>query len=177
MSSSDSQSDEPIVGDDPTPAPPPATAAPVAEHGALKALRVLSVLVIVAGVILLAAGTATWFVVGDELGDEKIVVSDDADRFAGDPVDGPLTAYVEADTIRKHALSASDGKTYAELDQDDPVRQTVMTASFLRASLFTSVVSFGVAAFAGGLGVLMIVIGYVLLRLSKLVANLQPGAQ
>ena len=29
------------------------------------------------------------------------------------------------------------------------MRQTVMTASFLRASLFTSVVSFGVAAFAG----------------------------
>ena len=133
-------------------------------------------LVIVAGVILLAAGAVTWFVVRDELAQEKIVVSDDADRFAGDPVDGPLTAYVEADTIQKHALSASDGKTYAELDQDDPVRQTVMTASFLRASLFTSVVSFGVAAFAAAVGVLMIVIGYVLLRLSKLVAGMQPVA-
>jgi hypothetical protein len=134
------------------------------------------VLVIVAGVILLAAGVATWFLVGDQLAQEKIVVSDDAERFAGDPVDGPLTAYVQADTIRKHALSASDGKTYAELDQDDPVRQTVMTASFLRASLFTSVVSFGVAAFAAATGVLMIVIGYVLLRLSKVVATIQPAA-
>ena len=95
--------------------------------------------------------------------------------FAGDPVDGPWTAYVQADTINKHALSSSDGKTYAQLEQDDPNRQTVMTASFLRASLFTSVVSFGVAAFAAATGVLMIVIGYVLHRLSKLVAGMQPG--
>ena len=135
----------------------------------------LSVLVMVAGLILLVAGTATWFVVRDQLAQEKIVVSDDADRFAGDPVDGPLTAYVQADTINKHALSSSDGKTYAQLEQDDPNRQTVMTASFLRASLFTSVVSFGVAAFAAATGVLMIVIGYVLHRLSKLVAGIQPG--
>ena len=173
MSSEDVPSDEPIVEDDL--APPPVAAAPPAEHGALKALRVLSVLVIVAGVILLAAGVVTWFVVGDELAQEKIVVSDDADRFAGDPVDGPFTAYVEADTIRKHALSASDGKTYAELDQDDPARQTVMTASFLRASLFTSVVSFGVAAFAAAMGVLMMIVGYVLLKLTKVVANV-PSA-
>ena len=176
MNSPEDQPNEPIVEDEPTPAPEPiAPTPPVAQPGSLKALRVLSVLVIVAGVILLAAGVVTWFVVGDELAQEKIVVSDDADRFAGEPVDGPFTAYVEADTIRKHALSASDGKTYAELDQDDPVRQTVMTASFLRASLFTSVVSFGVAAFAAATGLLMIVIGFVLLKLSKVVASLQPA--
>ena len=176
MNSPDDQLDEPIVEDDPAPAPVPIeTTAPVAAPVSLRALRVLSVLVIVAGVILLAAGVVTWFVVGDELAQEKIVVSDDAEHFAGEPVDGPFTAYVEADTIRKHALSASDGKTYAELDQDDPDRQTVMTASFLRASLFTSVVSFGVAAFAAATGVLMIVIGYVLLRLSKAVATMQPA--
>ena len=177
MTSADDQSDQPIVEEDPTPAPTPvATTAPVAAQGAPKALRVLSVLVIVAGVILLVAGTATWFIVRDQLAQEKIVVSDDADHFAGDPVDGPLTAYVQADTINKHALSASDGKTYAQLEQDDPDRQTVMTASFLRASLFTSVVSFGVSAFAAATGVLMIIIGYVLHRLSKLVASMQPAA-
>jgi hypothetical protein len=77
-------------------------------------------------------------------------LSDDAARFAGDKIDGPLTAYTEAETIERHALKASGGKTYAELGTDDPARQTVMTASFLRASLFTSVVSFGVAAMAMG---------------------------
>ena len=135
----------------------------------VKSLRVLSLLVMIAGVLLIAAGAITWFVVADQLGDEHIVVSDDADHFAGSDVQDPLTAYAQANTIKKHALEASDGKTYAQLAQDDPVRQTVMTASFLRASLFTSVVSFGVALFAVVMGVLMIIIGYVLRRLSGMV--------
>ena len=166
--------DEPASSEPATVAPAPATSPPAVPS--TKALRVLSMLVIIAGVILVVAGAVTWFVVRDQLADEKIVVSDDAERFAGDDVDGPLTAYTEAETINKHALEASGGLTYAELDQDDPVRDTVMTASFLRASLFTSVVSFGVAAFAAGMGVLMIVIGYILLRLSKLLATpVQPA--
>jgi hypothetical protein len=65
-------------------------------------------------------------------------------------VDNPWTAYAQADVINEYALEESDGLTYAQLDQDDPRRDTVMTASFLRASLFTSVVSFDVAAFAFG---------------------------
>ena len=48
---------------------------------------------------------------------------------------------------------------YAELDQEDPKRQTAMTASFLQASLFTSVVAFGLAAMAIAVGVLFILIG------------------
>ena len=137
-------------------------------HG-IKGLRVLSLLVIIAGVILIAAGAVTWFVVADQLSNEHIVVSDDASHFAGSDVQDPFTAYAQADTIRKHALEASNGKTHAQLAQDDPVRQTVMTASFLRASLFTSVVSFGVAAFAFVMGVLMVIVGYVLRRLSGIV--------
>jgi hypothetical protein len=130
-------------------------------------LRLLAILVIVGGAILSSAGAITWVVVTEQLSDEKIVVSDDADNFAGEKVDGPLTAYAEADIINEHALRETDGQTYAELDQDDPRRETVMTASFLRASLFTSVVSFGVAAFAFGLGLLLIVIGWALLRIDR----------
>lgn len=145
-------------------------------HG-VKGLRVLSLLVIIAGVILIAAGVVTWFTVADQLGNEHIVVSDDAAHFGGDKVQDPLTAYAQANTIRDHALEASDGKTYAQLAQDDPVRQTVMTASFLRASLYTSVVSFGVAAFAVVMGVLMVIVGYVLRRLSGIVGlvRLEPA--
>ena len=80
---------------------------------------------------------------------------------------GPFTAYVQADIINHHALEASDGKTYAELDQDDPVRATVMQASFLRASLFTSVVAYGVALFAAGMGVLAILFGWAIHRLAS----------
>jgi hypothetical protein len=130
-------------------------------------LRLLAFAVVLGGLILVVAGAFTWYVVRDQLSDEKITVSDDADHFGGDPVDGPLAAYAEADVINEHALEETDGLTYAQLDQDDPRRDTVMTASFLRASLFTSVVSFGVAAFAFGLGLLLLIIGWALLRIER----------
>ncbi|HEX5945074.1 MAG TPA: hypothetical protein VFY82_02305 [Acidimicrobiales bacterium] len=130
-------------------------------------LRLLAILVIIGGAIMSIAGAITWVIVTDQLSDEKIVVADDADNFAGEEVDGPFTAYAQADIINTHALETTDGQTYAQLDQEDPRRDTVMTASFLRASLFTSVVAFGVAAFAFGLGLLLIVIGIALLRVDK----------
>jgi hypothetical protein len=138
-----------------------------------KSIRILAILVIVGGAILMAAGAFTWVVVTDQLSDEKITVSDDAAHFAGQDVNGPLTAYAQANVIKKHALETSGGKTYAELPQDDPKRDTVMTASFLRASLFTSVVSYGVAFFAAGMGVLMILIGWALLGVNR---ALRPAA-
>src|SRR5262249_28781542 len=104
-------------------------------------------------------GAATYYVVHRELADENIVVSSDASHFAGKKVAGPFTAYEQAMTIKKHALEIGGGKTYAELPQDDPKRDTVMNASFLRASLFTSVVSFGVAVLVMGLGVLFVLLG------------------
>ena len=140
--------------------------------------RFASIASIVAGVILIIAGMVTWAVVQRELEDEKITVSADADAFAGDPVDGPLTAYSEAMTIKKHALDASGGQTYAQLEQGDPTRETVMTASFLRASLFTSVVAFGVAALVMGLGVLFIIVGVGLLGLDRNIAKaLAPATE
>jgi hypothetical protein len=130
-------------------------------------VRWLGIAVIVAGGIFIVAGVFTWIVVQTQLSDEEITVSDDAARFGGEPVDGPFTAYAEADAIEKHALEASGGLTYAQLDREDPTRDTVMTASFLRASLFTSVVAFGVAFMAAGLGVVLILIGVALLLLAK----------
>jgi hypothetical protein len=127
-----------------------------------KTTRVLAALVIIAGVVFVVAAIGSWMAVKAQLSAENITVSDDAGRFAGEPVDGPFTAYEEANVINKHALEATGGKTYAELDRDDPVRQTAMTASFLRASLFTSVLAFGVSAMAGGLGLVLVIIGVAL---------------
>jgi hypothetical protein len=151
-----------------------ATAASTATNHNRK-VRLLGILVIVAGVILIAAGIVTWFVVRGQLADEHIVVSDDADMFAGQEVNGPFTAYAQANAISGHALEATGGLTYAELPRDSELRETAMTASFLRASLFTSVVAFGVAAFAGGLGVVLLLIGWALMSLAKgPVAVVQP---
>ena len=87
--------------------------------------------------------------------------------FAGQDVAGPFTAYAQADVIAKHAEEMAEGKTYAELDQDDPVRASVMDASFLRASLYTSVVAFGVAALATVLGLILVLVGWALMRVAK----------
>ena len=130
-------------------------------------VRLLGTLVLVAGVILGASGVGTWAMIQSSLADERITVADDAARFAGEPVDGPLTAYYQADIIETHALEASEGRTYAELDREDPRRAVVMNGSFLRASLFTSVVSFGVAAMAMGLGVVFAAVGIALRSISK----------
>jgi hypothetical protein len=135
-----------------------------------RTVRLLAILTIAAGVVMLIGGAATWYTVQSQLADERINVSEDAEWFAGERIDGPLTAYAEAQVIEKHALETSGGKTYAELDREDPKRQTVMTGSFLRASLFTSVVSFGVAAMAMGLGVLLALIGYALFAVSRQLA-------
>lgn len=130
-------------------------------------VRILAIATIVAGIVLIVTGIFTWFNVSNHLADANITVSDDANYFAGEPVDGPLTAYEEASVINRHALEATGGLTYAELERDDPLRQTAMTASFLRASLFTSVVSFGVALMAGGIGVVLLLIGWALLSLNS----------
>ena len=122
----------------------------------------IGVIVMVVGVIFAVAGVATYVIVSNELAAENITVSEDAKYFAGQDVTGPFTAYSEAETISKHALKATGGKTYAELDKDDPLRATAMQASFLRASLFTSVVAFGVAALAAVLGVMLVLIGWAL---------------
>ena len=131
----------------------------------------IGIIVIVAGVIFAVAGVVTWFVVSDQLAAEKITVSEDADFLAGQDVTGPFTAYAEAQVINKHALEETEGKTYAELERDDPARQTAMQASFLRASLFTSVVAFGVAALATVLGILLVLIGSALRSLTPTVVD------
>jgi hypothetical protein len=114
--------------------------------------------------------------------------------LAGKPVAGPFTAYAQADAINHHALEAAGGKTYAELGaqgtalkaklaaggmskadiaKDKGViaiadtRTSTMNGSFLRASLFTSVISFGVAALVMGLGVLFALLGFALIKITN----------
>lgn len=110
------------------------------------------------GVVLVLGGLGTWLLVSSTLRDQKITTSDDA-CLPGRTVAGPFTAYCEAKVIEKHTLETTDGLTYAELAREDPRRETALTSSFLQSSLFTSVVAFGVAAMAAGMGVLFVLIG------------------
>ena len=141
-----------------------------------KMPRIVAIISIVAGAFMVVAGVITYYMVHDQLADEQIVVADDAERFAGEPVEGPFTAYAQAEVIKDHALDIGEGQTYAELPRDDPRRETVMDASFLRASLFTSVVAFGVAALVVALGVLFILVGIALLGILKRIDSAAPPA-
>lgn len=120
--------------------------------------RFASIGSILLGVVLIVGGIGTAVMVSSELAEQNIVTPDDA-CLPGRQVRGPLTAYCQAQVIEEHAREATGGLTYAELERDDPRRDVAMNASFLRASLFTSVVAFGVAAMAVAIGVLFILIG------------------
>lgn len=117
-----------------------------------------SVASIVLGTLMVIGGIATWILVSSTLSEQNIVTPDDA-CLAGQPVDGPFTAYCQAEIIQTHTLDSTGGLTYAELDREDPLRDVAMNSSFLQASLFTSVLAFGVSAMAIAVGLLFILIG------------------
>ena len=121
--------------------------------------KAASICAIVLGAIMIIGGIATWVVVTNTLSDQKITVAEDADCLAEDDVNGPFSAYCQAKIIDKHTLDITGGKTYAELDREDPLRETAMNSAFLQASLFTSVVAYGIAAMAIAMGLLFILIG------------------
>lgn len=136
----------------------------------------------VLGIIFVLAGAGTWTLVSTTLSDQNITVPDDANFLAGHEVKGPFTAYAQADVIDMHASASANGLTYSELgalvsearaagddeaaDEYQAQRNSVMNASFLQSSLFTSVLAFGVSAMVIGLGVLLAFIGIVIRQLA-----------
>lgn len=145
-------------------------------------VKLTGIFTLVAGIVLIIAGSVTWGLVSSQLRAENITVSDDAPFSVGATVAGPISAYAQAAVINQHALHATGGKTYSELGAlvaeadaagDEELaaelqghRNTIMNGSFLRASLFTSVVAFGVAALVIGLGAVFVLFGLALNRLS-----------
>jgi hypothetical protein len=147
-----------------------ATAPTTHEKGAGTA-KWISYVVMVIGAIMVISGAVTYANVSSTLANERIAVADDASCLAGQTVSGPVAAYCQAQIIATHALEATGGKTYAELDREDPLRATAMNGSFLRASLFTSVVAFGVAFMAIGIGIVFILVGMAILNLASRVGG------
>ena len=121
--------------------------------------KLASIASLVLGVLLIVGSLGTWIMVSSTLADQRITTPDDAVCLADREVRGPFTAYCQAMTIDRNVLETTDGMRYAELDREDPLRNVAQSASFLQASLFTSVLAFGVAAMALGMGVLFILIG------------------
>lgn len=141
-----------------------------------KPLRLAGLVSLIMGILFTVTGAVVWGVVTSQLAAERITVPADAAFMQGARVQDPLSALAQADIIQHHALRASNGMTYSELgaaataarnagdtakaDQLTATRATVMNASFLRSSLFTSVLSYGVCLFAIGVGLTLIVFGW-----------------
>jgi ABC-type sugar transport system permease subunit len=124
--------------------------------------KAASLIGIIFGAIFVVAGIVVWIVVSTTLSSQKITVSSDAPCSAGRNVAGPISAYCQATVIDQHTMKITGGKTYSELAKDDPNRDTAMTSSFLQASLFTSVVAFGVCAMAIAVGIAFVFFGLAL---------------
>jgi hypothetical protein len=121
--------------------------------------KIASIGSIVLGVLLVIGSLGTAFMVSSTLADQRITTPDDAVCLPDREVTGPFTAFCQARTIDRNVLETTDGQTYAELDREDERRAVAQSAAFLQASLFTSVLAFGVAAMAFGMGVLFVLIG------------------
>lgn len=181
----------------------------------MKPTKIVGIVSFVAGLVMIVAGAVTWGVVTSQLKDERITVAADAApvagiKVAGKQVNGPITAFGQAEIIKHHAIAGADGKTYAELgalqsgvkakakelgvedlSSADPAvvskieaspeltqlkadldkytgqRTTQMNGAFLRTSLFSSVITYGVAAFVMGMGLMNLLYGWGFVSLSR----------
>ena len=143
--------------------------------------KLAGIVSLVVGLLFVLTGMFTWGLITTQLTAERITVPADAQFAQGSQVAGPLSAYAQAQVINKHALAGSEGKTYAELGAEvrkateagdteraaelSQQRTSAMNGSFLRASLFTSILAYGVSLMAIGLGLVLAVIGWALLKL------------
>jgi hypothetical protein len=135
--------------------------------GGETATTLLAGAVIGVGLIRGVAGLVAWLTIRSQLAAERIRIPDSAPRMAGRQVRGPLAAFEEAEFIRKTTLKATGGRTYGQLDADDPMARMAMDSSLLRSSLFTSILAFAVAAAEMALGAVLVSAGAALLRLNR----------
>ncbi len=124
-----------------------------------RSTAALGRVVTAAGIAEMLSGAAAWTVVREQLAHEMIVVPGTAARFPNKTVRGPLTAFEEADVVRRITLGATAGKTYGQMAEDDPMAKMALEAALIRSSLFTSILAFGIAATHVVLGAVFVLIG------------------
>ena len=130
----------------------------LARHFIWLAPLALGFVFVVGGIYMISEGNAAKDEVRSALVAENIITSDDA-SIQGVLVNSEATARSEAAVIDMHVLEITGGKRYADLDRDDPLRDTALRAVNLRTSLNLAVMGFNVSDLVIGMGVFMVVIG------------------
>jgi len=129
-----------------------------ARHWFWIAPIVLGLVFVVGGGYMIREGRAAHDEIRDTLLIEDVTTSEDA-SIPNVKVDSAATAKSEAEVIVAHVNKITGGKTYAQMERDDPNRPTVLNSITLRTSLNMAVMGFNVSDLVVGLGLFMIVIG------------------
>jgi hypothetical protein len=132
----------------------------------------LGVVLLVSGVFMVISGMNTRSDVKDGVTDERLVVPDPQVLLtypgarAPEGVEVPEVlidtadeAHAQAQVIRIHVLELTDGKTYGEMDRDDPNRDLYLNALTLQSALHQAHISFEITRLVTGLGAIVIVLG------------------
>jgi hypothetical protein len=146
---------------------------------------VFGILLIGAGIYMVYEGRAAHDDVRDTLADERIITSEEATIPLAE-VDSAAEAKAQADIIRQHALETTGGKTYAELDREDPARAVYLNSVTLRTALMESFLAFKVSDLVVGVGAIVVLLGLshialgsflglLLMKSDRVVALTRPG--
>jgi hypothetical protein len=141
----------------------------------MKVGRLIATLVgvalFLAGPIMVYKGVDGIQQVRSQLSAEKIFFGDDAKELAGAvpgaQVDTGTEAKQQAEIINYHALDATKGKTYAEMDREDPLRSVQASAASLRTSLNTAYMAEQIGYLVTGLGLAFTALGGALVALGR----------
>ena len=130
----------------------------LARHYIWVAPVVLGIVFVAGGVYMVAEGQSAKDEVRNAIVAENIITAGDA-SIPSVQVNSAATAKAQAEVIEMHTLNITDGRTYSELDSDDPLRDTALAAANLRTSLNLAVMGFKVSELVIGMGAFMIAIG------------------
>jgi hypothetical protein len=129
-----------------------------ARHWFWVAPAILGIVFIGGGIYMMMEGGNAKDDVRDAIVRENITTSEDA-SIPNERVDDADTAQAQAEVIEKHVLETTGGKTYAELERDDPDRATVLNSVSLRTALNLAVMGFKISDLVIGMGAFMVVLG------------------
>ena len=135
-------------------------------------IAILALLFAVAGAVLMVEGNNTRSELVDSLANEKITGSDPQILLSYEGARAPegvevpeanidtgREAYYQAQVIREHTMGITDGKTYTEMDREDPARGTYISSLTLQNSLNMAFMGLEITRLIIGLGVAFLGLG------------------
>lgn len=129
-------------------------------------LKVSAVLAIASGILMVLGGGYGIKFTYDNIKKENIVTPKDA-SIPETAVLGPFTLMSQAEIIREHTLKTTGGKTYAEMERENPTREMWVTATTLTTALNLGIIAYLFSGLFLLFGLISIWTGFVYMNLVK----------